>query len=87
MLADYATLPAILKPLCTRRKPPNPNQKIFFSDEEIFLTRMERQIARMTDRCVLTMRMSPLSCTTRLAEGQPDGPLVEGNVASQLNRL
>ncbi len=22
-----------------------------------------------------------------LAEGQPDGPLVEGNVASQLNRL
>jgi hypothetical protein len=28
MLAEYATLPAILKPLRTRRKPPNPNQKI-----------------------------------------------------------
>ncbi len=24
MSADYATLPAMLKPLCTRRKPPNP---------------------------------------------------------------
>jgi hypothetical protein len=36
MLAEYATLPAILKPLHTRRKPPNPNQIIFFSDEEKF---------------------------------------------------
>jgi hypothetical protein len=34
MLAEYATLPAMLKPLRTRRKPPNPNQIIFFSDEE-----------------------------------------------------
>jgi hypothetical protein len=33
MLAEYATLAALLKPLRTRRKPPNPNQIIFFSDE------------------------------------------------------
>jgi hypothetical protein len=32
-LVEYATLPAMLKPLRTRRKPPNPNQIIFFSDE------------------------------------------------------
>ena len=36
MLAEYATLPAMLKPLCTIRKPPNTNQLIFFSDEENF---------------------------------------------------
>jgi hypothetical protein len=36
MFAEYATLPAMLKPLRTRRKPPNPNQIIFFSDEEKF---------------------------------------------------
>jgi hypothetical protein len=36
MLAEYATLPAMLKPLRTRRKPPNPNQIIFFFDEEKF---------------------------------------------------
>jgi hypothetical protein len=36
-LAEYATLPAMLKPLCTRRKPPNPNQIIFFSDEKKFI--------------------------------------------------
>jgi hypothetical protein len=36
MLAEYATLPAMIKPLCTRRKPLNPNQIIFFSDEENF---------------------------------------------------
>jgi hypothetical protein len=47
--AEYATLPAMLKPLCTRRKPPNPNQIIFFCDEAKILTRMERQTERMTD--------------------------------------
>jgi len=47
--AEYATLPAMLKPLCTRRKPPNPNQIIFFCDEAKTLTRMERQTERMTD--------------------------------------
>jgi len=26
---------------------------------------MKRQISRMADGCVLTLRMSPLSCTTR----------------------
>ncbi len=36
MLAEYATLQAMLKPLRTKRKPPNPNQIIFFSDEEKF---------------------------------------------------
>jgi hypothetical protein len=36
MSAEYATLAALLKPLCTRRKPPNPNQKIFSSDEKNF---------------------------------------------------
>jgi hypothetical protein len=36
MLAEYATLPAMLKPLRTRGKPPNPNQIIFFFDEEEF---------------------------------------------------
>jgi hypothetical protein len=36
MLAEYATLQAMLKPLRTRRKPPHPNQIIFFSDEEKF---------------------------------------------------
>jgi hypothetical protein len=34
MFAEYATLPAMLKPLRTRRKQPNPNQIIFFTDEE-----------------------------------------------------
>jgi hypothetical protein len=34
MSAEYESLPAMLKPLRTRRKPPNPNQIIFFSDEE-----------------------------------------------------
>jgi hypothetical protein len=33
------------------------------------------------------MRMSHCHAQPGLAEGQPDGPLVEGNVASQLNRL
>jgi hypothetical protein len=33
---EYATLAALLKPLRTRRKPPNPNQKNLFSDEKIF---------------------------------------------------
>jgi hypothetical protein len=36
MLAKYATLAAMLKHLRTRKKPPNPNQIIFFSDEEQF---------------------------------------------------
>jgi hypothetical protein len=36
MSAEYATIAALLKPLCTRRKPPNPNQQIFFSDEKKF---------------------------------------------------
>jgi hypothetical protein len=36
MSAEYATLAALLKPLRTRRKPPNPNPKKFFSDEKIF---------------------------------------------------
>jgi hypothetical protein len=34
--AEYATLAALLKPLRTRRKPPNPNQKKIFSDEKFF---------------------------------------------------
>jgi hypothetical protein len=29
MSAEYATLAALLKPLRTRRKPPDPNPKIF----------------------------------------------------------
>ncbi len=48
---------------------------------------MVRQTDRMTDSCVLTMWMSHCHAQPGLAEGQPDGPLVEGNVASQLNRL
>jgi hypothetical protein len=36
MSAEYATLAALLKPLCTRIKPPNPNQQNFFSDEKNF---------------------------------------------------
>jgi hypothetical protein len=36
MSAEYATLAALLKPLCTRRKPTNPNEKKFFSDEKKF---------------------------------------------------
>jgi hypothetical protein len=36
MLAEYGAEPTMLKPLRTRRKPPNPNQIIFFSDEEKF---------------------------------------------------
>jgi hypothetical protein len=36
MSAEYATLAAFLKPLRTRRKPPNPNQKKIFSDEKKF---------------------------------------------------
>jgi hypothetical protein len=36
IFVENATPPAMLKPLCTRRKPPNPNQIIFFSDEEKF---------------------------------------------------
>jgi hypothetical protein len=36
LLVEYATLPAMLKPLRASRKPPNPNQIIFFSDEEKF---------------------------------------------------
>jgi hypothetical protein len=36
MSAEYATLAALLKPLHTRRKPPNPNQKEIFSDEKKF---------------------------------------------------
>jgi hypothetical protein len=36
MLAEYATLAALLKPLRTRRKPPNPNQKNFSLMSTIF---------------------------------------------------
>jgi hypothetical protein len=36
MLAEYATLAALLKPLRTRRKPHNLNQIFFFSDEKNF---------------------------------------------------
>jgi hypothetical protein len=36
MSAENATLAALLKPLRTRSKPPNPNQIIFFTDEKIF---------------------------------------------------
>jgi hypothetical protein len=36
ILAKYETLAALLKPLHTRRKPPNPNQIIFFFDEKNF---------------------------------------------------
>jgi hypothetical protein len=38
MSAENATLAALPKPLRTRSKPPYPNQIIFFTDEEIFLT-------------------------------------------------
>jgi hypothetical protein len=36
MLAEYASLAALLEPLRTGRKPPNLNQKNFFSDENNF---------------------------------------------------
>ena len=36
MLAENAILAALLKPLRTRSKPPNPNQIIFFIDEKKF---------------------------------------------------
>jgi hypothetical protein len=36
MPAEYLTLAAMLKPLRTRRKPPNPNKIIFLSDEKNF---------------------------------------------------
>ncbi len=49
---------------------------------------MERQKPRMKDNCVLTMRMPPLPCTTiSLEEDQPEGSMVEENVALKLNRL
>jgi hypothetical protein len=38
MSAENATLAALLKPLRTRSKPPNPSQIIFFTDENFFLT-------------------------------------------------
>ncbi len=78
----------MLKPLCTRRKPPNPNQIIFFCDEAKILTRMERQTDRMTDNVFWPWGCPHCHAQPGLAEGQPDGPLVEGNVVvSQLNRL
>jgi len=64
MPAEYLTLAAMLKPLRTRRKPPNPNKIIFLSDGKI-LSRMERPTGRMPDIYVLTMRMFPFFCTTR----------------------
>jgi hypothetical protein len=36
MSADIATLEALLKPLRTRSKPPNPNHIIFYTDEKNF---------------------------------------------------
>jgi hypothetical protein len=36
MSAENAILAALLKPLRTTGKPPNPNQIIFFTDEKIF---------------------------------------------------
>jgi hypothetical protein len=36
MSAEYATLAALLKPLRTRRKPPNSNHKKNFSNERKF---------------------------------------------------
>jgi hypothetical protein len=36
MLAEYATLAALPKPLRTRRKPPNPNKKCFSLMRKIF---------------------------------------------------
>jgi hypothetical protein len=38
MSAENATLAALLKPLHTGSKPPHPNQIIFFTDENFFLT-------------------------------------------------
>jgi hypothetical protein len=38
MSAENATLAALIKPLRTRSKPPNPNQIIFFTDEKFFET-------------------------------------------------
>ncbi len=35
MLAEYATIPAMLT-FAHQKKPPNPNQIFFFSDEEKF---------------------------------------------------
>jgi hypothetical protein len=36
MSAENGTLAALLKPLRTRSKPPNPNQIIFVTDEKFF---------------------------------------------------
>jgi hypothetical protein len=36
MSAEYPTIAALLKPLRTRRKPPNQNPKKIFSDEKNF---------------------------------------------------
>jgi hypothetical protein len=54
-------------------------RKIFNQDE--------KQTARMSYSCFLIMRKPHCHAQPGLAEGQADGPLVEGNVASQLTIL
>jgi hypothetical protein len=48
MSAEYVTLAAMLKPLRTRRKPPNLNKIIFSSDEKNF--KQDGKTNRQNDR-------------------------------------
>jgi hypothetical protein len=48
MSAEYATLAALLKPLRTRRKPPNTNKQKNFSDEKKF--NQDEKINSQNDR-------------------------------------
>jgi hypothetical protein len=74
--------------LRTRRKLPNPNQIIFFSDEKYF-----NQDGKTNDQNDKKLGSDhedvPIVMHTiiGLAEGQPDRPLVEGNVASKLMHI
>jgi hypothetical protein len=84
MLAEYATLAALLKPLRTRREPPNPNQKFFFSDENNFWSGWKDKQPEWQIDVFWPWGCFHCHAQPELAAGQPDGLLVEGNVASQL---
>jgi hypothetical protein len=68
MLVEYVTLAAMLN-LCAPEENHLIKIKQFSFLMRKILTRMERQTARITDRCVLTC---PRLAQPGLAEGQPD---------------
>jgi hypothetical protein len=87
MSSENATLAALLKPLRTRSKPPNPNQIILFTVEKNFLTGWKDKHPEWQIAVFWPWGCPHCHAQPEIAEGQPDGPLVGGNVASQLNRL